>query len=614
MRIQVAGYIRDKLMNSSIRTKMILVNCTIISVVALLIGAASYILYQQTLTSRLATVNLRDINQVAASMDNIQNNIEELSSFIASDNILQRTICYTPEELDSNSNDQNYVRYMINNMLVSIDYLNFISIYADNGFSYYVSSDKSSNIPNFQSIKEKELYKEALSAKGAPLWTFMSKSDTDYIINNKSDKILMHRTLLKRNDYSTKAFMMISINLSGARELYHNLMEIDRSTIIFLNERNEPFLYDTKIKDGFDLNDMMNDMPKSMKTKKEGTEIYSYIGEKQLLTFTGLKCGWKLLNVAPVRSYAINLQYVPVIVILVFLFALILGFYCTAFTSKLLTKPIKNLVNSVNQVRKGNFKETVNIKYHDEIGELCLDYNEMITHINNLLNQVYALEIEERIAELKALQAQINPHFLYNTLDTIYWKAVANENKGVQEMIHALSKLFRLALNVGNEFFYVSQEKEFIGYYILLQQKRYRNKLQYNIDFGSNILYYQIPKLILQPFVENAIVHGIEKADKQTTIDVIGFMDGDRIHFIIKDDGAGMPEPVLEKLLDPDIDNSSPEKGGYGIKNVINRLSIYYGKDYSLNIVSKLGEGTQISIILPASSDFNTKGSLDHHV
>ncbi|MGI6623755.1 MAG: sensor histidine kinase [Clostridiaceae bacterium] len=252
----------------------------------------------------------------------------------------------------------------------------------------------------------------------------------------------------------------------------------------------------------------------------------------------------------------------------------------------------------------------------DEVGELCFHYNEMISNINKLLNQVYSLEIEEKIAELKALQAQINPHFLYNTLDTIYWKAVSGDNKGVQEMIHALSKLFRLALNVGKDFLYVRQERELISYYLLLQEKRYKNKLKYNLDFSPNILYCQIPKLILQPFVENAIVHGIETEDKPTNVDILGFMEGERLHFIIRDNGTGMPQEVLDKLLNPQIDaNSSPEKGGYGIKNVINRLSIYYGNKYSIDIKSELGKGTEINIFIPLTPEINIeKGNLKGYV
>lgn len=600
MKQGIIDYIKNRFMNSSIKNKMIIINCIIILLVASSIGTSAYILYKQTITNRLATVNQRDLVQIGSSIDYIQKDITEMSSFIGSDSIVQKTICYTPEELSLNFKDQNYVKYLLNNLLVSKDYVSFIGIYAENGFSHYAASDISSNIPDFKTIKETPLYQKANEKKGAPLWSYITKDDTDYIRNNKNNKMSMFRTLLKLNDYSTKAFMMISVNMSDIRDIYESVLEVKDSTIIFLDEGNQPFFYDTNIAQGVDIQVILRDIPEKAYQMVEGTEIYPYDGKSYLLTYTTLKnVKWKIFNVVPLSSYAININYVPVIVICIFVVALLFGFYFTNFASTILTKPIKNLLESMIRVRKGNFKETVGFKFDDEIGRLGAVYDEMIAHINNLVNQVYVLGIEEKIAELKALEAQINPHFLYNTLDTIYWKAVAGDNKGVQEMIHALSKVFRLALNVGKEFFSISQEKEFIGYYILLQEKRYKNKLQYSINFSSDILFHQIPKLILQPFVENAIVHGIETDDKQTAVTISGFMDKGRIHFIIKDDGAGMPQAVLDTLLDPVADKNTA--GGYGIKNVINRLSIYYGQDYCLNVQSELGKGTEIDLILPTS-------------
>jgi len=601
VRLDIFRTLKNTFMNSSIKNKLILVNCLIIFIVATSIGLTSYALYRETITNRLTMLNLRDIRQVATSIDHIQKEIEDLSSFIASDATVNRTISYTSEQLDGNPADQNYVEYMINNLLVAKNYVTFISVYADNGFSYYASSDKSSNIPEFDKIKNTQIYKYVYSLKGAPLWVYVPKENTDFIINNKGDKISMFRTLLKLNDYSTKAFMMISINTSVINNLFENILSIEDSTVIFLDQNNNPFLYLNNWTKDINVYDIKANLPDAFYRQDEGTEIYTYKDEKHLLTFTGLRSGWKIINIVPMRSFAINLSYVPVIVIVIFIFALMLGFYFTTYTASFLTKPIKDLVDSMDRVKKGNFKEKVKFKYNDEIGKLGKDYNEMISYINNLLNKVYVLEIEERIAELKALQAQINPHFLYNTLDTIYWKAVGGDNKGVEEMIHALSKVFRLALNVGKEFFYIYQEKEFIEYYILLQEKRYKNKLNYSIDFSADILNYKIPKLILQPFVENAIIHGTETNDKKTTINVTGRLINDRIHFEIEDNGAGIPEDKLETLLNPDTEKLSPFKGGYGIKNVINRLSIYYNNNYSLKIDSEVGKGTKVSISIPTA-------------
>jgi two-component system sensor histidine kinase YesM len=609
--------LKTSFMNLSIKNKLIIANYIIISLIAFSIGITAYFLYSQTITTQLSEANLRDLKQVGNSIDFLQRDITELSNFIGSDYTVQKTISYSPNELSTATQDQSYVKYLVNNLLISKEYVSFISIIAGNGFSHYAASDRSFNIPTFKEIQNTDAYREAYALKGSPLWAYVPISNTDYIINNQGDKVSMFRTLLKLNDYSTKGFIMISINIQKLEEVYKSMLEINQSVIILLDENNEPTFFDTKLPSEININDLMDNIPEYSLNIGEGTKLFRYNGKKHLLTFVSLNnVNWKLINIVPLQNFAVNVNFIPIIVIIVLIFALLLGFYFTTFTSSMLIKPINNLLESMNRVKKGNFKEMVNAKYNDEVGDLCRHYNEMIANINKLLNQVYTLEIEEKIAELKALQAQINPHFLYNTLDTIYWKAVSGDNKGVQEMIHALSKLFRLALNVGKDFLNVRQERELISFYLLLQEKRYKNKLNYNLDFKSNILYCQIPKLILQPFVENAIVHGIETEDKPTDVEIIGYKEGERLHFIIRDNGTGMSPEVLDKLLDSKInEDNTPEKGGYGIKNVINRLSIYYGNDYSIDIKSRLGEGTEINIILPTTPNiYLEKGNFKGYV
>jgi len=600
--------VKNTYMNTSIRYKMILINSFIIFFVAFIIGLASFFLYKQTIANELAVINLRDVKQIGNSIDYMQKDAEELSSFICSDSIIQRTICCSPETLTQNLADENYVKYMLNNLLVSKSYMSFISLYADNGFTYYAATDKSTNIPDLAAVKETPYYREADGMRGAPLWAYLPEEDSTYILDNKSAKISMFRTVLKLNDYSTKGFMMLSMNLSAVKSVYAGALDTDGSTMMFLDASGVPFFIDPSPRGDAVITDILDEVPPVILDRPEGSEIYRYGGEKYLVTFTTLtNVDWKVLNIVPLGSFTTNSGFVPMVALIASLLALFLGFFFTTYTSSLLTTPITGLLRSMSRVKNGNFKETVGFKYKDEIGQLGAEYDQMIARINDLIHEVYVLEIEEKIAELKALQAQINPHFLYNTLDTIYWKAVTGDNQDVQDMIHALSKVFRLALNVGNEFLQVSQERDFISYYILLQEKRYGSKLKYIMDFDPGIMSHHIPKLILQPFVENAIVHGLETDDKQTTISIKGYEANDRIHFIIQDDGPGMPEETLQKIKNPEENTASPEKGGYGIKNVINRLSLYYGEKYKLDVQSRVGEGTVIHISLPLTPDLRIR-------
>jgi two-component system sensor histidine kinase YesM len=272
------------------------------------------------------------------------------------------------------------------------------------------------------------------------------------------------------------------------------------------------------------------------------------------------------------------------------------------YISSNLTSPIKKLIHAMKKVNEGDFKKT-NFKYNDEIGILGNQYNEMIDNISNLIEKVYKLQIREKEAELKALQAQINPHFLYNTLDTIFWRAEKAKEKDISEMVYALSKIFRLTLNNGHEATLVRAEKEFIHYYLLLQKNRYKDKLTYNIEIAEELLDFKIPKLILQPFVENAIMYGTENDDEQSIITINGVYKNGKINFSIEDNGIGMSEEKIHKLLDVSHKlDPVEEKKGYAIYNINQRLALYYNNDYQLIINSDIGKGTKIQIIIPTES------------
>lgn len=240
----------------------------------------------------------------------------------------------------------------------------------------------------------------------------------------------------------------------------------------------------------------------------------------------------------------------------------------------------------------------------DEIGELGRGYNAMIMHIKDLIERVYKLHISEKEAELKALQAQINPHFLYNTLDTIFWKANKKQVPEISEMVYALSKIFRLSLNRGEDITTVAQEKELIHNYLVLQQIRFKEKLSYQINFDPRIMSLSIPKLILQPFVENAIIHGIEGQESGGRITINGRLENDRMVFKISDDGVGMPEEKITQVLinrdhKQNIPSATVVSGGYAIGNVLERLELYYHSDYDLQFDSRPGCGTTVTIKIP---------------
>ena len=225
----------------------------------------------------------------------------------------------------------------------------------------------------------------------------------------------------------------------------------------------------------------------------------------------------------------------------------------------------------------------------------------MVRNIDELINKNYAMVLRERESELDILQAQINPHFLYNTLDSLYWDAFNLGDMELAENIMALSELFRLALSRGKGIVTVETEFKLIESYLHIQKMRFEKRMDYRVNLLSDMKDMEIPKLILQPFVENAIVHGLENTSNTGFIDVHGFLEEAYMVFKISDNGVGMNEEQVQQVFmnEDNKQYSNQRISKYAIKNVRERLRLRYGEDFSLQINSTLGAGTTITIRLP---------------
>jgi two-component system sensor histidine kinase YesM len=262
--------------------------------------------------------------------------------------------------------------------------------------------------------------------------------------------------------------------------------------------------------------------------------------------------------------------------------------------SNRVAKPLRKLEEAMEEVEDGKLEQDVDIKGSSEAVSLAGHYSKMMVRIRDLLDEIQSKEKYLRTSEINALQSQINPHFLYNTLDTIIWSAEFQESEKVIALTKALAKFFRLSLGDGSELTTVKDELDHVRQYLIIQKMRYDDKLNYEISCGDGICDVKIPKLIIQPIVENAIYHGIRPKDGPGTIWISAERTGKDIDFTIKDDGVG---------YDPDdIKVPSYEHTGVGQKNVGQRIKLYYGEEYGLSITSKVNEGT--TVIVKIGSDF----------
>lgn len=279
---------------------------------------------------------------------------------------------------------------------------------------------------------------------------------------------------------------------------------------------------------------------------------------------------------------------------------LIIFFVLATFLRRSIVKPVDELVNATTKIAGGDFESKVRVGSDDEIGKLAASVNDMSEHLEVLVEHIKEDERKMRHAELRLLQEQINPHFLYNTLDTIVWLIETNDSEKAVNMVVSLSDFFRLVLSKGKELITIKEEEQHIRSYLEIQQVRYHDILDYDIHIDPEIYDYQILKLTLQPLVENSLYHGIKYKRAKGLIDITGVKDGDNIVLKVEDTGVGMDMETLERLRDEICKPCQETKSGFGLANVNERIRMYFGNDYGMTIDSEIGKGTIVKIKVPA--------------
>lgn len=304
--------------------------------------------------------------------------------------------------------------------------------------------------------------------------------------------------------------------------------------------------------------------------------------------------GWTVWLYQPVGLAGEAMRPIGVmagVTILICIFAAVLAYF---ITSGMVSSRIERLTHFMQEVQEGSMDMQMESDDRDEIGMLYRGFGSMMKRIRTLINEVYLSKISQKEAELKALQAQINPHFLYNTLSLINWKALAAGEEDISRMTLALSTFYRTALNRGRNVLQVETELSNTRAYLEIQSMLHDGDFDYEIEAQTEILQCESLNLILQPLVENAIHHGIEeKTDGRGKITVRGWKEDNCVWFMVEDNGVGMEQEVADKIL-------TMESKGYGVRNVDERIRLCYGEKYAMKVESVVGKGTKMTIHFPA--------------
>jgi len=324
----------------------------------------------------------------------------------------------------------------------------------------------------------------------------------------------------------------------------------------------------------------------------EGLKLYSIVALQ--------KAGWKVIGVSYPEELGVDRRSLGRVYTAWGILFLSLTILFSFIISLQIARPIKLLRNTIKVVEQGNFDIQAKIERSDEIGELGKDFNIMVQKIKELLQLIIEEQQNKRKSELKALQAQINPHFLYNTLDSVIWMAEDRQHQQVIEMAAALAKLFRISISGGREIISIGEEVEHVRQYLIIQKMRYKDRLDYEICVPEDLFPYRTVKIILQPLVENAIYHGIKNSPSPGKIIIDGSICYNGIELKVKDNGVGMSAEVLARIMEDTQGERAFVRRGVGVRNVDERIKLYFGNNYGIQFFSSEGEGTEVRIRLPA--------------
>ena len=477
-------------------------------------------------------------------------------------------------------------------------YVKTISIYPENGVSPFLRClDSSSYVPELWALQKSGLYEQAVEKKGEEIWIRQDQEDGEFYQTNYTTKLVLCREIYDFAKKKKLAFISIGISEDKVRELCSSVLQEEEEGVYLLNQEGAIIAAYGKTDNSAAY---LGDNYKMLSEGQKGV-----FGGKQFFVKEIENSGCYVGKAVPQQTFWTmfrEISYVPVVLML----GVLLGILpVMLFVSRVISRPLENLGDAMQQFQQGDFKHQLKVESNDEVGQVAQCFNHMVSEIEQLINKNYIMVLKKRESELAVLQAKINPHFLYNALDSIYWQAMSADDEETAESIYELSQLFRLVLGNGKEIVTVEAELQLLQRYLEIQKLRFMRQLEYHFDVEPEILQEKIPKLILQPFVENAVIHGMEKEEEACEIAISGHLEDRFLKFQVRDTGVGVTEEQLKKIWEPETNKaySSQRIGRYAIYNVKESLRLKYGDAFQLKIESKVGKGTQVTLVIPVGKE-----------
>ncbi len=587
---KIMRFFRD----SSMRSKLIYYFVFIILLTTVLIASISGMMYSKEMINEQNSNTRQMVCQIS---DNVDYYITEMEHVIDSLGDDPRVIAYLSQSAHENLTDLEDSAYKAV-LSASNIHPEIAGIMVVSPYDIYVS-----NVMN--RISSEPLIQENwyTQAEGNPGKVQLFSKPIGRNINNifqysADDVVSISKAVIDRTTGQCKGVILIDMKLDIIKNIIESIHPSNMGFIYIIDSKDE-IVYSPV---NMTVNRIKNEW---FRTTQMGLLIKNIEGKRELLfhdnsTYTQ----WKTVGVFPLdeaQKVVTLITYASYgTALLIMIFAIVLA----VLFARSIANPITKIRLLMKSAQEGNFDVRFHRKYNDEIGQLGESYNTMIDQISELINMVQTQEKSKRKAEIEILEAQIKPHFLYNTLDTIQWMAQEHDAQGVVDLVDSLTSMLRIGLSKGNEIITVRMEIKHVESYLMIQKTRYEDKLNYTIQVEEQLMSCRMIKLILQPLVENAIYHGIKEKHGQGQIHIIGQLQDGKIHFQVIDDGIGMTPEKLEEINQLlKEDSLQPNEVGYGIFNVNAKIKLNFGNEYGLSFQSVYGRGTTVDVWHPMLDD-----------
>jgi len=570
-----------RLRDMSLKRKLIFLFAAVGIVPLVITFFISYNEIHKSLTDGQRYSANRTYEQTLTALTSTFSHMEEISSMIIVNKDIQTVLSRkpsdmrVPEQLAVFDNIKSYTRILESNTeLEKIIY--FVN-------DEFVVTGADALFRPVSTIADMTWASKVYAGSGGPTWVLYDESSW----GDQARYLTLGRLLWNPNDY-TDSVGIVSISIDRGK-LRQALTKSVPEQVVYLETREGDVVASSS---DAELGQMR--LPDRLDSGGQFVEVKlergTYMAREQQIGNTGLY----LVSVMSQRSAMEAVTHVRLQLIAIYTGICIMLLLLIVMIARSVTRRVFLLMNKMSQVRQGRLNLLEVESREDEIGQLVSSYNYMIHSVQELMEEQFRLGQEKKGAELKALQSQINPHFLYNTLDMLNWMAQRDERANIQQVVYSLSDYYKLILNKGEDFVALQDELKLCRIYMEIQNKRFKNRIRLDIDVDRGALDCMLPKITLQPLVENAIVHGIlEKPEGIGLISIRGGIYHDRLKLKVEDDGVGLDSTAAEKS------EGSRKGSGYGIVNIEKRLELYFGESRLLRFDSVAGEGACVVIDVP---------------